>query len=148
MHGKTLVTGRHPTRAPVTQSDLQHIFLDRRWRHRRSDTTERNEQGLWASLGGYYLLASVFVMARLRQSRRALWFVRVSSVAVLGGALMCLSPGVAHWIIGGAFLMLAARAWMYRRGAERENARTLGRSELAYSALAALLDLLVGAWLA
>ena len=107
-----------------------------------SGTIDRKALVLWIALGGYLLLGSLYVMARLRRSAAALWAVRLASSAVFVASPFCPSNAWGHWVAGLAFLVLAARAWAYRPAARPVDPRRVGKAELAYSALAALLVLI------
>lgn len=94
---------------------------------------------LWGAFAGYYLLGGLFVMARLRRSAAALAAVRVLSVAALAGSFACSSRNLAQGLLAAAFALLALRAWAYRPAAGAVSPRRIGRTELAYSSLSALL---------
>jgi hypothetical protein len=101
---------------------------------------------LWGALGGYFLLGSIFVMARFRRSRAALWVARLAATAAFAGAVVCSSRGGAHWVLSGAFLTLAARAWAHRSTERPADPRKVGQAELVFGAAATLL-VLAGIWL-
>jgi hypothetical protein len=94
---------------------------------------------LWLALGGYFLLGSLFVMARFRRSRASLWLVRVTAPLAAASFLMVAGRGVVHGIGAAAFLILAARAWAFDPSAPGVPPREAGRAELKYSLLSCLL---------
>jgi hypothetical protein len=100
---------------------------------------------LWLSLGGYFLLGSLFVMARLRRSAGMLWGVRASTTASALAAMLCPSEGVGHWLLAIVFLVLAVRTWVYQPRGPKLNPRRVGLRELGWS-LATLALVLAAVW--
>ncbi|MBQ73479.1 MAG: hypothetical protein CMQ20_00485 [Gammaproteobacteria bacterium] len=101
---------------------------------------------LWSALGLYFLLGSILVMARFRRSRGALLFVRVSSLAVVAGTIVCSFHGLLHWVIGGGFLLLGARSFLVDTETRPADPKKLGNRELAYASISAAL-VLAGIWM-
>jgi hypothetical protein len=102
---------------------------------------------LWGALGGYFFLSSMFVIARLRRSRAALWAVRVAASAALVASAACPSRTPAAIFLSAVFLILAARTWLGGLPSGRVDPRRLGRAEAAFSVTSALL-ILIAVWLA
>lgn len=100
---------------------------------------------LWLSFGGYFLLSSLFVMARLRRSTALLWLSRGVTSAATVATMLCPSAGFGHWILAVAFLVLASRAWAWSSDGARISARRVGLRELAWSSAAAGL-ILAAVW--
>jgi hypothetical protein len=96
---------------------------------------------LWLSLGGYFMLDSLFVMARLRRSRKMLWAVRVLAPAVAAGVLASSFRGSLSGVLAAAFGILGLRAWIPTAGDRPVRPERLGRVELAFGTLSALLIL-------
>ncbi|MBI2930993.1 MAG: YwiC-like family protein [Planctomycetes bacterium] len=109
------------------------------------DASSAKAGALWASLGGYYLLGSLFVMARLRRTSSA-----TMSLALVRFLAPAAAVGVAfwdagHWILSLPFVMLSIRAWVHSRKAASVDPRHVGRCELAYGVTAGVL-ILIGLW--
>ncbi len=96
---------------------------------------------LWASLGGYFLVGALFVMARLRRSSAVLRLVRV--LAPAAGAVLWAGSG--PWL-AAPFLLVALRSWMHRGTDAPVDPRRLGHAEIGYAFAAAGL-VLAGFWL-
>lgn len=100
---------------------------------------------LWLSLGGYFLLSSLFVMARLRHSWAMLWMLRGVTTASTVATMLCPSSGMGHWILAVAFLVLTVRAWAFQPDGVRVSARRVGLRELGWS-VATLALVLAAVW--
>ena len=95
---------------------------------------------LWATLGGYFVLGGILIMAKLRKSLPALWIVRVMSPLAAAGPILCsVVRDTGHWVLAGVFIILAIKAWVYRPSAKPVDPRRVGQAELAYSGLAMVL---------
>lgn len=88
---------------------------------------------LWSCLGAYYVVGSVYVMARFRKSGAALWAARLASTLAAGAVAF----GATHWLMAGGFVCLAARTWLHRPGPARVDPRRVGNLELGFGTVAA-----------
>ncbi len=106
-------------------------------------TIDERAAMLWITLGGYFLLASLLVIARIRRGTRILLpLVRSAAPLAIAVALFAHTP----WLLVMPFAIVAVRAWSVARS-EEVDARSLGNRELLFSATAAGL-ILLGLWLA
>lgn len=94
---------------------------------------------LWAALGGYFILGSIFVMARFRRSRPMLWVARVAASLAFAAAVVC------SWIAAAGFMVLAVRTWAWKPQGRIDPKRT-GNLELAFGCASAVFVVL-GIWL-
>lgn len=95
---------------------------------------------LWASLGGYFILGSIFVMARFRRSRAMLWISRASATLAFSAVILAI-----HWIVAAGFMALAIRTWAWKPAGKIDPRRT-GNIELAFGCASAIFVVL-GIWL-